>query len=143
MRWRSLHGRFHECPTPPYLLDKVGMAAIEADLVNVGFESLDVDVSDCRSERAIGQRAGRALGFPDTFRGGWDAFFDLLHDQVLAPGRVVVVNVVDASDLSHVDMRLFARTVWMLMRASEAVELAGAGSAQLEFLFWGAWPSRP
>ena len=140
MQWRSLRGRFRDCPDPPFLLDRADGASV-AGLSALGFESLEVRVAACKSERDVARVIGGLLGFPATFRGGWDGFIDLLHDYIVEPGRIVAVHILDADQLSRQDMRIFVRLVWMLMNASESVEADGAGGAQLEFLFWGEWRS--
>jgi hypothetical protein len=140
MRWHSLRGRFPECPDRPYLLDGDVRQRAE-DLSSLGFESVFVEVAACATEKDIAREIGKALGFPDTFRGGWDAFIDLLPEGVVEAGRIVAVEIVDADELARRNIRLFVRLVWMLMNATDAVEVGGAGDAQLEFLFGEGWSS--
>lgn len=138
MRWNSLRGRFSECQDRPFLLDK-GPDERAGELIAAGFDSITVKVGNCVSDREVSSAVGRALGFPDSFRGGWDAFVDLAHDKVVAPHRIVSVGLVDAGSLARRDIRTFIRSVCMLVNTSDAVDVAGAGEAQLEFLFWGPW----
>jgi hypothetical protein len=141
MRWRSLRGRFAECPERPFLLEDRDRAEQAADLRSLGFETVDVEVAGARTGRDPARSVGDALGFPGTFRGGWDAFMDLLLDRVVEPRRFVVVEVSDAGEVATTDIRMFVRLVGTLMDATRLVEARGAGDAQLEFIFRGAWSS--
>ena len=139
MRWHSLRDRFADCPTPPFLLERAAGDRTEG-LTALGFELADATVGAGGTEREIARTIGTSIGLGDNFRGGWDAFLDLLLEGVVEPGRVVAVRVAGADALVRHDVRLFTRLVWMLMKATETVESAGRGEAQLEFLFVGDWP---
>ena len=138
MGWHSLRGRFRECPDPPYLLDKTGPVK-QSEFPGLGFQMVQIELAGCGSDRDITRLIGAALGYPDAFVGGWDAFDDLLGDVVVEARRFVAVHVLDASEFLRNDVRLFARTVWLLMNTTESVGRLGGGSAQLEFILWGEW----
>lgn len=138
MKWHSLHGTFRECTDPPYLLDGTGKEA-DGRLANLGLEQVRVQLTGRGGEAEILRRIGSTLGFPDTYKGGWDAFNDLLIDIVVDEKRAVAVHLLDADKLMRGYPRLFARLVWLLMNATEAVGKLGSGDSQLEFIFWGDW----
>ena len=138
MKWHSLRGTFAECPDPPYLLSSDGPGVV-TKLSGLGLELSTVTVAASDREKDLLRRFGEALGFPAQFHANWDAFYDLVSEFVTTPGRTVAVNVLGADDLARADLRRFVRVVWMLMKPTESVELGGAGSAQLEFLFRGRW----
>src|SRR4051794_18740957 len=104
MRWHSLNGRFTECPVRPFLLDEDAREAA-ASLSSLKFETMSVQVATCETEREIVRAIGKAIGLPDEFRGGWDAFVDLLQESVVEAGRLVVIGIVDADELARKDMR--------------------------------------
>lgn len=139
MPWRPMSSIITQNEAPPYLLDAGTCESVEDVLRRGGFSVDHVDVGNLGSEAEMALLVGKVLDFPDYYRGGWDGFFDLLSAEFQERPRRVAVGLLNADRLARRDLKLFVRTSWDLLNASETVEADGKGEWQLEFLYWGDW----
>ncbi|WP_086820579.1 barstar family protein [Allokutzneria sp. NRRL B-24872] len=121
-------------PRAPYLLQADRRAEVEKTLKVDGFSVASSEFGGVSSSQDASVLCGRALEYPDVYRGGWDGFFDLLCSEFQERPRRIVVNLLDSDRLARRDLSLFVNISWALLRATETVEAEGAGEWQLEFL---------
>ena len=139
MRWHPISGVNSDAIDSPYLLEGRDREQVEIQLKRRGFRLESVDARNIRSERDASLAVGRALGYPSFYRGGWDAFFDLLSTEFQEHPRTLVVGISNADEFAHGNLRLFVKTCWHLLNATETIESEGGGGWQLEFIYWGNW----
>jgi len=141
--WRDLR---HDAPwlptTTPYFVNSADLARLRADLIDAGFEIVEIDGHGVRTELDLLKALARAMHFPSYFGNNWNAFRESVGREFASGRSGPAALVWKSSDVMLAsDVHAFVRSVGILFGALR--DLGPSMHFQMELFLVGATSAYP
>lgn len=130
--WVDVDEVFPGLGTEPFFVAVDRHDDLVSRLSEVGFQVVEVDLSDCQTDEDFVARFGWAINAPEYFGENWDALNDVLRDHEPVGAWKIALIILGGRGFAARNLHGYSRVISLLLKISERVSATDSPIGQLE-----------